>query len=242
MTTNTLRDLIIKDNYTSGNYCELVMMMKENGYINVTKLCKDGGKEFFNWKANKISEIFLDEVSSNLQICKNDILTSIPGCNKPLCGTYAHPDLVPHIASWISPKFAVKVSSILSEWRKLSSKNEMDYWNSMGECILSQTKKTIVEHVIRDRLALLLNGEIEFETEFGKADVVSDKEVIEIKRLCNWKYALGQVLIYTTDPVLSGKTMRIHLFDYEQVSVIEINKIEKVCTRFGCEVTFELVN
>jgi hypothetical protein len=33
------------------------------------------------------------------------------GSNYELSGTYAHPLLVPHIASWISPSFADKVPS-----------------------------------------------------------------------------------------------------------------------------------
>jgi hypothetical protein len=32
-----------------------------------------------------------------------------------LRGTYAHPLLVPHIASWISPEFAFKVSRIVND-------------------------------------------------------------------------------------------------------------------------------
>lgn len=31
-------------------------------------------------------------------------------------GTYVHPDLIPHIASWASPAFAVKVSKIVNEY------------------------------------------------------------------------------------------------------------------------------
>ena len=33
-----------------------------------------------------------------------------------LCGTYAHHDLVPHIAVWISLKFAVKVSRVVNSY------------------------------------------------------------------------------------------------------------------------------
>jgi hypothetical protein len=115
-------------------------------------------------------------------------LITVKGGDKKLqmvTGTYAHPDLVPHIASWVSPKFAIKVSGIINKWRTLSHENELEYWTSMRECFQSQEKKLCIEHSIRDRLAEQLQGEIEVETAFGRTDVVTDNEVIEIKRLHN---------------------------------------------------------
>jgi hypothetical protein len=164
-----------------------VIMMRENGYINVTKLCKDGNKEFRNWNTNKSSDLFINEVSSALGLQRSGLLIVINSGNTDtlIRGTYAHPDLVPHIASWVSPSFAIKVSRIVNEWRSQSPKNELEYWTSMGECFQSQEKKVCIEHVIRDRLAEQLQGKIEVETVFGRADVVTDNEVIEIKRLCN---------------------------------------------------------
>jgi hypothetical protein len=118
---NTLRDLIfenINDKYAWGNYGEFkVLMMRENGFINVTKLCKDGGKAFIHWRETKTSKRFVNEVSSSIGILRDDILITITGGNQPLTrGTYAHPDLVPHIASWVSPSFAIKVSRIVNEY------------------------------------------------------------------------------------------------------------------------------
>ena len=40
----------IRDNYWYGAYGDFrVVMMKDNGWVNVTKMCKDGGKRFDNW-------------------------------------------------------------------------------------------------------------------------------------------------------------------------------------------------
>jgi hypothetical protein len=245
---SAVRDLIfenINDKYAWGNYGEFkVLMMRENGYINVTKLCKEGGKEMSEWNRSKHSIEMLKSFSSDLGLQMSGLLITINGGNQTLLtrGTYAHPDLVPHIASWVSPSFAIKVSGIINKWRALSHENELEYWNSMGECFQSQEKKLCIEHIIRDRLAEQLQGKIEVETAFGRADVVTDNEVIEIKRLCNWKHALGQVLAYTSDPFLSDRKMRIHLFDETQASPLDINSIEKVCSKYGCSVTFECVS
>ena len=120
---NTLRDLIfeyINDKYSWGNYGGFkVLMMRENGYINVTKLCKDGGKEIYEWKRSKHSVEMLDSFSSIPEMSGIDLLITVKGGDKKLqmvTGTYAHPDLVPHIASWVSPSFAVKVSRIVNEY------------------------------------------------------------------------------------------------------------------------------
>jgi len=120
---SAVRDLIfehINDKYAWGNYGEFkVLMMRENGYINVTKLCKDGDKEFRFWRRLDTANNFLEEVSSIVRICTTDLLITVKGGDKKLqmvTGTYAHPDLVPHIASWVSASFAIKVSRIVNEY------------------------------------------------------------------------------------------------------------------------------
>jgi hypothetical protein len=56
---------------------------------------------------------------SSVYIPMTDLLINVKGGDKKLqmvTGTYAHPDLVPHIASWVSPSFAIKVSRIVNEY------------------------------------------------------------------------------------------------------------------------------
>ena len=39
----------INTNYGRGKYGDFsIIIRKKDGYVNVTKLCKDGGKEFFH--------------------------------------------------------------------------------------------------------------------------------------------------------------------------------------------------
>ena len=91
-----------------------VIMMRDNGYINVSNLCKEGGKEFKQWMSLEYSNAFLDSFSTDLGIPSSNLLIHINGSNTNVLtrGTYAHPDLVPHIASWVSSEFAIKVSNI----------------------------------------------------------------------------------------------------------------------------------
>ena len=46
----------IRDNYWYGAYGEFrVVMMKDCGYINATKMCSSGGKDFWKWSRLKSS-------------------------------------------------------------------------------------------------------------------------------------------------------------------------------------------
>ena len=51
-----------------------VIMMNDTGYINATKLCISGGKDYFKWTQNKASQELIEAVSKKLngvQACEN---------------------------------------------------------------------------------------------------------------------------------------------------------------------------
>jgi len=91
--------------------------MHENGFMNANKICKEAGKDFFNWKKNTQSKELIEALSLSTGIQKNDIMyINATSKNIETRGTYVHPDLIPHIASWASPEFAIKVSKIVNEY------------------------------------------------------------------------------------------------------------------------------
>ena len=53
---------------------------------------------------------------SFLGIPRNEIIQNPKNLPNYLRGTYVHPKLIPHIASWVSPEFALKVSDIVEEY------------------------------------------------------------------------------------------------------------------------------
>ena len=127
MTTNPLSDIAfedINDYYCFGHYGEFkVIMMKKNGYINATKMCLCISeivriqKDFKQWKMTKNAKELTDEISSSVGIPTDDLMIIITGGKiEVIRGTYVHPDMIPHIASWASPKFAVKVSRIVNKY------------------------------------------------------------------------------------------------------------------------------
>ena len=108
----------VTDNYGWGSYGEFkVLIRRSDGYINATKLCKDGGKELFHWSSNETSKKFVEELIPVLGIPRIDLICVVKGGNnQEITGTYVHPELIPHVASWVSPKFAIMVSKIVNNY------------------------------------------------------------------------------------------------------------------------------
>ena len=84
--------------------------MRDDGYINVTLLCKASGKDIREWKKNKLSKELLNNLSSMMGIPIIDILKSNKGGDLKLQGTFAHPDIAIQIAQWCNSSFALQVS------------------------------------------------------------------------------------------------------------------------------------
>ena len=103
-----LKPLDVGDGYQIEN-------RESDGYINVTHLCKAGGKQFKHWKALNKTFDFLTVLSMSVGI-PTDLLiqTEMTGLNENR-GTWVHPQVAINIAQWISPQFDVKVSSWVYE-------------------------------------------------------------------------------------------------------------------------------
>jgi hypothetical protein len=86
-------------------------MIKENGFINATKLCTLAGKNFTDYSKNswfqelvKFYNLVSPELSSKI-VLQTEVI-------KHLRGTYIHPKILPHLLSRLSVEFADKVSDI----------------------------------------------------------------------------------------------------------------------------------
>ena len=102
-----INSLKLKDNYQL-EYSE------DDGYINITHLCKAGGKHFKNWNQNEKTKRFLDVLSLSAGIPANEIIKYDSGSNSER-STWAHPQVAINIAQWISPEFDVLVSKWVYE-------------------------------------------------------------------------------------------------------------------------------
>ncbi len=113
----------IAGDYHWGRYGDFrVIINIQTRFINATQLCKlalsknGEPKQLSMWKLNACANEYIDEVSSSLGIPRDDLFAIVAGGqNVDVRGTYAHPDLIPYIASWASPRFAHRVSRIVNE-------------------------------------------------------------------------------------------------------------------------------
>ena len=59
----------VDNDYQWGYYFQFkVLIITQNGYINATKLCKDGGKQFKHWLDNQGSKDLINEFESSAGI------------------------------------------------------------------------------------------------------------------------------------------------------------------------------
>jgi len=93
---------IVEFKLTLKNNTELSIPVSKDGYVNVTKLCKAGGKEYFKWKENKNSEAIIQALEGSLRIRRDLIIRDIKTGKNESRGTFVHRRLALIIAQWIS--------------------------------------------------------------------------------------------------------------------------------------------
>jgi hypothetical protein len=199
----------IDDKYAYGKYGDFkVIIMKENCYINATKLCKEYGKELSNWLRNANSKELIEETEKEISVLhirrtenNKSFITVKGGNNQNICGTYVHELLIPHIASWISPQFGIKVSKIVNNFLKneyinsLKQKDEKisSLENKLDE-LLNNNKHLLEKN---DRMEKILEAnQIKLDKTFNrlvgaheeireineKLDIATDDRVVKAKK------------------------------------------------------------
>lgn len=116
---------------------DIIVLAREDGFINATALCKAGGTNFANWyRLDKTKELikFLENdlaihgipgienksdiqnhISSEVGIPTSQLIDIKKGGNSSTQGSWIHPDLAVQLAQWISTEFAVQVSRWIRE-------------------------------------------------------------------------------------------------------------------------------
>ena len=117
----------IKDNFWFGSYGEFkVVMMKDCGWVNATKLCYDNGERLHKWlRLDSTKELINYLETENMHddarqiritVCKYIETSDLSDEGELINGIYIHPDLLPSLACWVKPVFALKVSKILQNY------------------------------------------------------------------------------------------------------------------------------
>jgi len=107
------------------------------------------------------------------------------------------------------------------------------YW----EYLNSGHRVRLTEKSVQKRLAKTL-GKVQREvpTLAGNIDLLTEQELIEVKSVKSWKFAVGQVLIYGQS--YPNHQKRIHLFG--EATPDFLSMIRSYCTPLDIEVTWEV--
>ncbi len=104
----------VDDIYSTAQYLGLdVQILNVNGYINGTKLCQLVGKRLDNFMRNNQTKALITELKP-ISPGGESFITVLSG-NMDFRGTYMHRYLIAYLASWISPRFHIKVCGIADE-------------------------------------------------------------------------------------------------------------------------------
>lgn len=165
-----------------GMYGDFKVIIRNDGYINATKLCTAGGKDYYDWSRLKGSKAYIEYLSRDLLGTGKvgapvDEIPSV-GSNpndKIVSGTYVHPELITTIAQWISVEFATRVSRIVNNYLVKQHKD--------------QIKKLEYEAAIKD--GTIAKQADKIDELMAKLDEQHKEHMIEISRS---RIELGEVL------------------------------------------------
>lgn len=131
-----------------------IFQRSEDGYMNATAMCKAAEKEMKHYNSNAGTREFLEELSLEVGIPTAELIQVVRG-GRNWQGTWVHPKVAIHLAQWLSPRFAVKVTGWVYDWMTgsnpqpaqqaplaLPDKTEKHYWltvNSSGQ-VLAQVE------------------------------------------------------------------------------------------------------
>lgn len=151
----------IDEKYCFIQHCGVdIIIMKSNGYVNATELCKSKNKNFEDWK--KINQDLINEleninktwknVKNAPSFDKNGVLIEVKtdGIYKhEVKGCYIHQDLVSYVCFWILPSFAIQVCNIINFYNNNNFKEKLEKRNRKIE---RQTYQLGILKNIRDKL------------------------------------------------------------------------------------------
>lgn len=91
-----------------------VIIMKENGFINATKLCDDVGKNYQEWSNIDYSKKLIKEINATYMFPDNDLsIKNVTNGSSQTNGIYIHPCLIINLASWCNPEYNIACSEII---------------------------------------------------------------------------------------------------------------------------------
>jgi KilA-N domain len=160
----------IKDNFYYGIFGDFKLVVdKETGCFNATKLCSSGGKKFGNWtrleKSKKLVEYY-DHKTRCSSVSIGSTFYEIKGDNNneiisKTTGQYVQKELILDIASWISVEFYDKCNEIIVDFFVTEFKTREADLVKQIEHANANMKKLCVENEEKDNKIIALEAIME---------------------------------------------------------------------------------
>ena len=188
-----------------------VIVHKETKFINATKVCLIYGKRYESYIRISKRKDYINNLSDQLGY-PSTFLIKAGGTNKLfsiISGTYVHEDIIKDVLEWCK-----------------NTKN-----NQPERLIVNKLVENMENYILEVPVGRLVpKGHVSC----GRIDILTDKQIIEVKEGCSWKSALGQILIY--GHFYPDKKMRIHLFS---TGNLDIEFIKTIYNKHNVELSYE---
>lgn len=104
--------------YTQQQFGSNTVTVDADGYIYVSKICKEHGKKVNDWLARAATKKILKSSSEKLEICPKSLFKIVRGSHNDHRGTYLHPLLFVSFITWCSSDIDASVCHLVSNDRK----------------------------------------------------------------------------------------------------------------------------
>lgn len=129
------------------------IMLKQNRYVNITKLCMNSNKKYNDYKrTEEYKQIYESLINEGILEPAIEILN----VSNNLRGTYVHEELAIVVATWISIEFFRKVTKIISNYMK----EKHEYELKAKDYIIENINKNLEELKISNEKLQLSNEKI----------------------------------------------------------------------------------
>jgi len=123
---------------------------RNDDYVNLTKMCKQSGKQLKRFLALKDTKDKLKLLRNEVVLNDHeDIIEKRVGGNSKEQGTYGHPVVAIYLAQWLSPEFALAVAKLTQSYLHADISIAEDILNrTSSDSINSSTGLNVIKHII----------------------------------------------------------------------------------------------
>ncbi|AID46969.1 N1R/p28 family protein [Penguinpox virus] len=140
-----------------------VIIMRSNGFVNITRLCNSEGKNFNDWKQLESSKRLLNVLKDNCEL--HDPIINIKRTRIKINGEYVSQLLLDYVIPWISPYITTRVSILMRYYRRcialnIETEKDIDYSQEL------QNQISNVDEVYKKCIKDISNHFKEIETSY----------------------------------------------------------------------------